>query len=214
MPAIQSFHEVRFPTDIALGAVGGPTRRTQVVTLASGKEQRNARWSASRRKYNAGYGVKTLDDLSEVLSFFEERRGKLFGFRYRDPLDYKSSKPKDEVSTNDQIIGIGDGDKTQFQLIKIYGAGEAAWQRHITKPVLGSVYLSVDGVEQVEGTHFALDNTTGIIEFNLTPNVGAIVKAGFEFDVPVRFDTDEVLVNLTTFLAGDIASIPLVELSL
>lgn len=214
MPAIQSFHEVRFPTDIALGAVGGPTRRTEVVTLASGKEQRNARWSSSRRKYNAGYGVKTLDDLSEILSFFEERRGKLFGFRYRDPLDYKSSKPKNDVTHNDQQIGMGDGVNTQFQLIKTYGTGEASWQRHINKPVAGSTLLSIDNVVKNQGSDFTIDDVTGLIEFNLAPSSGAIIKAGFEFDVPVRFDTDEVLVNLTTFLAGDIASIPLVELSL
>ncbi|MBL1406824.1 MAG: DUF2460 domain-containing protein [Rhizobiales bacterium] len=214
MSAIQSFHEVRFPTDIALGAVGGPSRRTEVVTLASGKEQRNARWSASRRKYNAGYGVKTLDDLSEVLSFFEERRGKLFGFRYRDPLDYKSSKPKDNVTFSDQHIGVGDGTKSDFQLIKTYGTGEAAWQRQINKPVIGTVLLSIDDVEKVQGPDFTIEVATGVIELNIAPNNGAIIKAGFEFDVPVRFDTDEVLVNLTTFLAGDIASIPLVELSL
>lgn len=214
MPAIQSFHEVRFPTDIALGAVGGPSRRTEVVTLGSGHEQRNARWSASRRKYNAGYGVKTVDDLSEVLSFFEERRGKLFGFRYRDPLDYKSSRPKYEVSNSDQIIGTGDGARTNFQLIKTYGAGESAWLRQINKPVSGTVLLSVDDVEKAQGTDFSCDKITGVVEFTIAPISGAIVKAGFEFDVPVRFDTDEILVNLTTFLAGDIASIPLVELNL
>lgn len=214
MPIIQSFHEVRFPTDIALGAVGGPSRRTEVVTLGSGQEQRNARWSASRRKYNAGYGVKTVDDLSEVLSFFEERRGKLFGFRYRDPLDYKSSRPKNGVLNSDQFIGIGDGAKTSFQLIKTYGTGESAWQRLINKPVANSVMLIVDDVEKVQGTDFVCDNITGMVELSVAPTSGAIVKAGFEFDVPVRFDTDEILVNLTTFLAGDIASIPLVELNL
>lgn len=214
MPVIQSFHEVRFPTDIALGAIGGPSRRTEIVTLGSGQEQRNARWSASRRKYNAGYGVKTLDDLSEVLSFFEERRGKLFGFRYRDPMDYKSARPKNEITNTDQIIGAGNGTKTSFQLIKNYGEGASAWQRKIDKPVVESMLLSIDGVGQVEGVDFECDNATGVIEFSNPPINDALVKAGFEFDVPVRFDTDEVLVNLTTFLAGDIASIPLVELTL
>lgn len=214
MPAIQSFHEVRFPTDIALGAVGGPSRRTEVVTLGSGREQRNARWSSSRRKYNAGYGVKTLDDLSEVLSFFEERRGKLFGFRYRDPMDYKSATPKNDITNADQVIGVGDGSKTSFQLIKIYGAGGNAWQRKINKPISSSVLLSVDDVAVSQGSGYDCDDLTGLIEFDNAPNSGAVIKAGYEFDVPVRFDTDEVLVNLTTFLAGDIASIPLVELTL
>lgn len=214
MPVIQSFHEVRFPTDIALGAIGGPSRRTEIVTLGSGQEQRNARWSASRRKYNAGYGVKTLDDLSEVLSFFEERRGKLFGFRYRDPMDYKSARPKNEIANTDQIIGVGDGSVASFQLIKTYGEGSSAWQRKIDKPAADSVLISVDDVVQSQGTDFDCDYTTGLIEFSNPPISNSIVKSGFEFDVPVRFDTDEVLVNLTTFLAGDIASIPLVELTL
>lgn len=214
MPAIQSFHEVRFPTDIALGAVGGPMRRTEVVTLGSGREQRNARWSASRRKYNAGYGVKTLDDLSEVLSFFEERRGKLYGFRYRDPLDHKSARPKNNITNTDQLIGIGDALRVSFQLAKTYGINEGAWKREIKKPVSSSVLVSVDGEEQTIETDYSCNFKTGEIEFNEPPAIGQIVKAGFEFDVPVRFDADEVLVNLTTFLAGDIASIPLVEINL
>lgn len=211
---MSTFHDVRFPTDIALGSAGGPQRRTEVVTLASGHEQRNARWSGSRRRYNAGYGIKTLDDLHEVISFFEQRRGRLHGFRFRDPMDHKSSKPGRAISPDDQKIGTGDGVNTQFQLIKTYGEGEGQYVRKITKPVAGTLQVIVDGMLKIEGTDYTLDETSGLLTFlpgNVPPD-NEDVHVGFEFDVPVRFDTDEITVNMTSFLAGDIASIPLVEI--
>lgn len=103
------FHEVQFPLAIAFGSGGGPERRTDIVLLASGHEERNARWADSRRRYNAGTGVRSLDDLDALLTFFEERRGRLFGFRWRDRADWKSCAPGDTVSATDQEIGIGDG---------------------------------------------------------------------------------------------------------
>lgn len=214
MGLIPSFHEVRFPIDIALGSAGGPERRTEIVTLGSGHEQRNARWKNSRRKYNAGYGVKTLDDLSLVIDFFEERRGRLFGFRFRDPLDHKSSLPGSNIYPTDQKIAVGDGQKSKFQLIKSYGSSEFGWQRNILKPVGGSVRMVVEGIEKFEGSDFLLDEKTGEIEFlpNAVPGVDDEIYAGFEFDVPVRFDADEITVNMKNFIAGDISSIPLIEI--
>ena len=106
---MSSFHEVLFPLDIALRSAGGPQRRTDVVALGSGAEERNARWAHSRRRYDAGYGVKTYEALSQVVAFFEERRGRLYGFRWRDRLDHSSAAPDAGVAPSDQIIGIGDG---------------------------------------------------------------------------------------------------------
>jgi len=117
-----SFHEVLFPLDIALKSAGGPQRRTDVVTLGSGAEERNARWAHSRRRYDAGYGVKTFNALSQVVAFFEERRGRLYGFRWRDRLDHSSAAPGVSIRPTDQIIGIGDGVTATFQLGKTYGA--------------------------------------------------------------------------------------------
>lgn len=214
MAASNAFHEVRFPTSIALGAHGGPVRNTSVVTLGSGAEQRNARWQGSRRRYNAGYGVKTIDDLHEVLSFFEERRGRLHGFRYRDPLDWKSCKPGAQIAPTDQKIGQGDAQTAQFHLVKTYGSGPTAWQRRIAKPVEGSVRVAMGGMILTEGLHYECDHTTGTLHFlaGHVPPSGEAVHAGFEFDVPVRFDADEITINLSTFLAGEIASIPLMEI--
>src|SRR5690242_16382031 len=128
------FHEVLFPIDIALKSAGGPERKTEVVALGSGAEERNARWAHSRRRYDAGYGVKTLDALSSVVAFFEERRGRLYGFRWRDRLDHSSATPGASVSAIDQTIGTGDGVRTTFQLSKTYGTEHAPYLRPIRKP--------------------------------------------------------------------------------
>lgn len=215
MSSIASFHEVRFPTDLALGSSGGPIRRTEVITLGSGKEQRNARWAHSRRRYNAGYGVKTITDLQTVIEFFEERRGRLFGFRFHDPLDHKSSKAGVEISALDQTIGLGNGNQKIFKLIKRYGDAETGYVRRIQKPIEGSLVLALNNA-LVSDDQYTVDWKNGSIEFkemNIPVN-GAIITAGFEFDIPVRFDADEISINLTHFEVGDIPSIPLVELLL
>jgi uncharacterized protein (TIGR02217 family) len=208
-----SFHEVRFPTAISRGAQGGPERRTDVVVLGSGHEERNARWADSRRTYNAGYGVKSLDDLHAVIAFFEERRGRLYGFRWRDHLDWKSCPPQAAVSPSDQVIGTGDGTRTAFQLVKSYGSGFAPWSREIRKPVAGTVRIAVAGTEVAEATAFTIDTATGGVTFlaGHVPAAGTVVTAGFEFDVPVRFDTDRLEISLSGFQHGAIPNIPVVE---
>jgi uncharacterized protein (TIGR02217 family) len=211
-----SFHEVRFPTEISRGAQGGPERRTDVVVLGSGFEERNSRWADSRRAYNAGYGVKSLDDLHAVIAFFEERRGRLYGFRWRDHADGKSCAPGAEPGAQDQEIGVGDGAQTAFQLTKVYGSAHAPWTRAIKKPVAGTVRVAVDTVEQSEGAAFTVDTTTGVVSFEpgSIPGVDAVVTAGFLFDVPVRFDTDKLEINLQGFRHGAIPHIPIVEIRL
>jgi uncharacterized protein (TIGR02217 family) len=208
-----AFHEILFPVDIALRSSGGPERRTDVVTLGSGREERNARWAHSRRRYDAGYGVKTLEALSQVVGFFEERRGRLYGFRWRDRLDQSSAAPDVAVSPTDQLIGTGDGTTAAFQLIKTYGSAYAPYQRTIAKPVDGSVRAAVDGVEADAGS-FTADATTGVLTFlpGHVPAPGAAVTAGFLFDVPVRFDADYLEIDLSAFAAGAIPKIPLVEI--
>jgi uncharacterized protein (TIGR02217 family) len=209
-----AFHEILFPLDIALKSAGGPERRTDVVTLGSGREERNARWAHSRRRYDAGYGVKTFDALSQVVAFFEERRGRLYGFRWRDRLDHSSAAPGVSISATDQQIGTGDGTTAAFQLIKTYGSAYAPYQRALTKPVAASVRVAVDGVEMSEGGAYSVDTTNGLVTFlpGHVPPLGAAITAGFLFDVPVRFDTDYLEVDLSAFAAGAIPKIPLVEI--
>jgi uncharacterized protein (TIGR02217 family) len=159
------FHEVRFPLDVSLGSRGGPVRRTDVVTLASGREHRNSRWAHARRRYDAGLGVRTLDALHAVIGFFEERRGRLHGFRFRDRVDHRSGPPSRAVGPFDQRIGTGDGTTRSFPLLKLYGAGASAYARPIAKPVGGTVRVAVAGVEQAIGPGFACDPATGVVTF-------------------------------------------------
>lgn len=208
-----AFHEILFPLDIALKSAGGPERRTDIISFGSGREERNARWAQSRRRYDAGYGVTSLDALRAVVAFFEERRGQLYGFRWRDRLDHLSSLTGDVISPFDQGIGVGDGSTASFQLVKTYGGSFAPYARPIVKPVSGSVRVAVDGMERAADT-FSCDASTGIVTFAAghIPAVGAAVTAGFSFDVPVRFDTDYLEVDLSAFAAGAIPKIPLVEI--
>jgi uncharacterized protein (TIGR02217 family) len=207
MPA--DFHEVIFPTDIARGARGGPTRLTEIVTLASGWEHRNARWAGSRRRYDAGLGIRTLDALHAVLAFFEERRARLIGFRFRDRTDDRSCAPSLPPQPTDQAIGLGDGSRTGFDLAKTYGHTNP-YRRRIAKPVSGSVRVAVAGVERTGGV--SVDHAAGIVTFAEPPPAGAVVSAGFRFHVPVRFDTDALEVDLSAFEAGEVPSCPLIEI--
>lgn len=211
-----SFHDVRFPTAISRNAQGGPERRTDVVVLGSGYEERNSRWADSRRSYNAGYGVKSLDDLYQIIAFFEERRGRLHAFRWRDPMDWKSSPPNSATSPLDQVIGTGTGTLAIFQLKKTYGSAFAPWARDIKKPVADTVKIAVAGIEQTAGTAFTLDTATGIVTFlaGHIPASGQSVTASYEFDVPARFDTDKLEINLSGFTSGVIPSVPVVEVRL
>jgi len=202
------FHEIRFPTAIALGATGGPERRTRIVTLTSGFEERNTPWAHSRRRFEAGYGVKTLDDLHDVVAFFEARRGRLHGFRWKDAADYKSCAPGETPTATDQPLGTGDGETTKFLLSKTYTSGGETYTREIRKPIEGTVVTATDGTP----TPTTIDVETGEIAFSTPPSAGAILTAGFEFDTPVRFDTDRLDINLAGFEAGEIPSIPVIEI--
>jgi uncharacterized protein (TIGR02217 family) len=210
---MSDFHEVRFPLDVSLNGRGGPERRTEIVTLGSNRESRNARWAHSRRRYEAGYGVKTLAQLAEVIAFFEERRGRLYGFRWRDRADFASCAPGATIGPGDQQIGSGDGVQRVFQLTKTYGGVFAPYIRSISKPVAGSVRIAVNGVERT-GSQFSVDGTTGLVTFGAAPPSGATVTAGFHFDVPVRFDTDYLEIDMQAFEAGVIPKIPILEVSI
>jgi uncharacterized protein (TIGR02217 family) len=208
-----SFHDVLFPTAISRGSQGGPERKTDVVVLGSGHEERNTRWADSRRSYNAGYGVKSLDDLHAVIAFFEERRGRLHGFRWRDHADYKSCAPEAAISPLDQSLGVGDGTTDSFQLVKVYGSSFAPWSRTITSPVAGTVTIAVAGVLKA-GSAYSVDPAAGLVTFVPAhiPEPGNEVTAGYMFDVPARFDTDKLEINLSGFRHGAIPNIPIVEI--
>jgi uncharacterized protein (TIGR02217 family) len=209
-----SFHEVRFPANLSLGSVGGPERRTEVVTLSNGYEERNTPWAHSRHRYDAGAGMRSLDDVAELVAFFEARSGMLHGFRWKDWADWKSCAPSGTPAFDDQRIGTGDGATVIFQLSKRYASGADAYDRPIVKPVSGTVLAGAGGGERVAGAEFDVDLATGRVTFATPPAPGEAVTAGFEFDVPVRFDTDTIQVSVAAFHAGEVPSVPIVELRL
>lgn len=203
-----SFHEVRLPARLAFGSTGGVERRTEIVTLASGFERRSTPWAEGRRRYLIGANLRSLADMAALTAFFEARRGRLYGFRFRDFTDFRSCQPGETTGPADQGLGVGDGSRTSFQLMKRYGEGEGAVQRRICKPVAGTVRVAVDGVET---TAFDIDITTGLVTLEAAPTAEVPVSAGFEFDVPVRFDADRIEVTLESFEAGRMAAVPLIE---
>ncbi len=205
-----AFHEVRFPDDISRGAHGGPERRTQIVELASGDEERNASWANSRRRYDVAYGIRRADDLAAVVAFFEARNGRLHGFRFKDWGDHKSCLPSGTPAPTDQAIGTGDGATTAFQLVKRYSSGAQSWTRAITKPVAGTVTIALNGTPQPSG--WSVATTTGLVNFATAPGGGVAITAGFTFDVPVRFDSDALDVTHDLDRLGSITSIPLLEI--
>ncbi len=207
-----AFHEVQFPTGISKGSSGGPSRMTDIVTLRSGFEQRNSIWNHSRRRYNAGLGLQDIKNLYEAIEFFEARRGRLHGFRWKDWADYKSGDPLSATTTNDVQLGVGDGSETEFQLFKTYGDSAGSYTRTIRKPVAGTVKVALNGSAQTEGADFSVDSTTGILTFTTPPGNAVVVTAGFEFDVPVRFDQDQIIVNVEQFNAGAVPDIEVLEI--
>ncbi len=189
---------------LALAATGGPERRVEIIPLVSGGEVRNATWAGSRRRWDVGSAVTRIETLQEIIAFFEARGGRLHGFRFRDVLDARSSPPGVEPSPLDQSIGVGDGEQTAFALTKAYGG----YKRRIWKPVANSVAVAVAGV----AAEAEVDTGAGLVRFAEAPPMGAHVTAGFLFDCPVRFDTDQLEVSLEAFGAGRIVRIPLIEL--
>ncbi|MEM9668826.1 MAG: DUF2460 domain-containing protein [Pseudomonadota bacterium] len=204
--SLANFHDVTLPMSIAFGAQGGPERRTEIVALASGREVRNGLWSGSRRRWELAGSASKLGDLNKLIEFFEARRGRLHGFRFRDIIDDRSTAPGEMPSATDVVIGEGDGSKPVFELIKYYGDTI----RRIWKPVSGSVRVAIDGVETAEGV--SINTNSGEVRFVSAPSIGAVISAGFVFDVPVRFDSDRIETSLDGFGAGRAVQVPIIEL--
>lgn len=199
MPVID---EIQFPADISYGARGGPEFSTDIVEMFSGKEQRNINWSQSRARYSVSHGVKTPAQLDELIAFFRARQGRAIGFRFKDWTDYQAAG---------QNLGSGTGALTTFQLVKKYTSGTTTITRPISKPVNnGSLKIYLNAV--LQGSGYSVNYTTGIVTFTVAPGAGVVVTADFEFDVPVRFDTDHLDPSIDDFGSRSWESITLIEL--
>ena len=179
MSELASFHDVLFPPAVSFGATGGPERRNEIVALTSGREKRNARLSLSRRRYDAGTGIRSLEDLHDVVAFFEARRGSLHAFRFRDPFDMKSCRPQATPSPLDQTLGTGDGETLRFALVKVYGEGEDAYRRPISRPRPERLRVGVGGADLSPPAGFTFEEETAEIVLAAAPGAGAAVTAGY-----------------------------------
>ena len=205
---MQAFDDVLFP--LAIGREAECTSRfsTQVFQSVSGHETRNSLWADASLSFDVGPGIRSEADCADLVRFFRARRGAARGFRLRDPLDCSSAEDGAVPHHSDQLLGEGDGVRSDFALIKHYGDPPDGQQRRITRPVGGSVLVSIDGAPV---TGWSLQ-PGGVVRFVTPPAPGAEVRAGFLFDVPVRFATDELTVGTATYAAGVAASVPLVEI--
>lgn len=212
-----SFHEIRFPTNLSYGTTFGPRFNTNVIELDSGGEQRVQRWSgAGKRMGDVAYAIKSRENLAQVTAFFIARRGAANGFRFKDFLDFTSADDHiGSTANDDQLIATGNGTQTQFQLLKRYLDDTTSVIRNITKPVEDTVKIALNGVNQSSG--WSVDTTTGIVTFTSAPGNGVGITAGFEFDVPVRFDRsiDQGALQsaLDDYGHGHVQSLPIVELA-
>lgn len=206
---MQAFDDVAFPLGVGREASLAPAFSTQIVESPSGHERRSSDWADARLSFDAGPGVRSEADIAELIAFFRARRGAARGFRFTDPYDDRSCVVGQLPGALDQRLGIGDGTRAEFPLQRFYGEGEEAQVRRITRPVSGSIRVAVNGVELTSGwSHVGL----GVIAFDVAPAAGAMLTAGFRFDVPVRFAEDRLDINRATFAAGEAPSVPLVEI--
>ncbi|MFZ3582166.1 DUF2460 domain-containing protein [Loktanella sp. DJP18] len=198
---MNGFHEVRFPDAIARGATGGPGYDTTILTTVAGYERRNANWQQARGRWDVGTGIKRRADFEALIAFFRARQGRAYGFRFKDWTDF---------ATPAVILGTGNGTQKAFQLVKRYASGGVEVLRTLTKPVAGTVNIFRDGVLVTSGV--TVDTATGIASFAMAPGAAVVVSAAFEFDVPVRFDTDQMSFSLDNYEHGAWPQIAIVEI--
>lgn len=207
-----AFDEVQFPTTIGFDSTGGPQRQSQIVITGSGSEARNARWTNSRRNFEIKHGPHSDNDINTIIGFFEACNAQLIGFRLKFWLDYKSCPPSNTPTALDQTLAVGADTPSVFPLTKTYTNGARSYVKRIYKPVANTVLAAVNGVVKTPGVDFTVDTVHGLILFTSPPAGGAVVTAGFQFDHAVRFNTDQLLIDMSHPGAATITSLPCIEL--
>jgi len=197
------FETPRFPDSVSEGATGGPAFSTSVFEAHAGLEQRSANWSTARHVFNIGLGIRTRADMDTVREIFYLARGKYSGFRFKDWCDYKITSGN---------IGTGNGATTVYDIVKKYTVGSYTYTRRILKPVSGTVSITVNGVAKTEGVDYTVDYTTGEVTFSVAPSNGHAIVITCEFDVPVRFDTDEMFPTHAGYDSEEMSSVKLIEI--
>ncbi|MBO0749639.1 MAG: DUF2460 domain-containing protein [Porphyrobacter sp.] len=206
--AMEAFDDVLYPLALGRDATVSPEFSTSVSVTASGHERRSSQWTDARLRFDVGPGIRSDAELGVLIAFFRARRGAARGFRLADPFDFSSNAMTGTPTLLDQLLGVGDGLTASFQLAKRYGDPADPQTRPISRPREGSVLVSVNGAAR---TDFTL-GPGGTIVFDTAPAAGAEIRAGFLFDVPVRFEQDRLDISGAAFAAGEAPSVPLIEL--
>jgi len=206
---MQAFDDVLYPLALGRDATVIPEFSTSVSVTASGFERRNSLWSNARLRFDVGPGIRSEAELGELIAFYRARRGAARGFRLRDPSDHSSNGMVGPPTPGDQVLGQGNGTQSDFPLVKGYGGEDEPQVRRITRPVFETIVVSIDNAIQL-GNWSLLDG--GIISFETPPAAGATIRAGFHFDVPVRFAQDSLEISGASFAAGEAPSVPVVEI--
>ncbi len=205
---VTPFDDVLYPFALGRSTAVGPEFSTSIAVTASGHERRNSLWADARVHFDVGPGIRSESELSQLLAFFRARRGAARGFRIMDPFDHSSNGMTGTPTMLDQLIGTGDGARADFPLIKTYGDGPDPQVRPITRARADTLLVSVGGAP-VSGWSLL---SQGVLRLASAPPAGAEVRAGFLFDVPVRFAEDRIDISGINFAAGEAPSIPLIEL--
>lgn len=201
------------PSHVAFGSSGGPEYRTEIVQTASGHEYRNSLWRTPLRRYNITSGRRPLADIQAFANFFNARSGRLYGFLWRDWFDDKSSL-QGPIHPEDQVLAPAGTSRQLFNLVKLYENNSAHSVRRILKPRRENFKLAINGELKAINQDFTLDTQVGQVQFRTPIASDARITAGFEFYVPVRFDVDALDVELISFDAGYLPSVPMVEIRL
>ena len=203
---MQAFDDVLYPLALGRDATVSPEFSTSVSVTASGHERRSSQWTDARLRFDVGPGIRSDAELGTLIAFFRARRGAARGFRLADPFDFSSNAMTGPPTMLDQLLGVGNGLTASFRLVKRYGDPADPQLRPISRPRAGSVLVSVDGAARND---FTLQG--GAIVFDTAPAEGSAVRAGFLFDVPVRFAEDRLDISGAAFAAGEAPSVPLIE---
>jgi uncharacterized protein (TIGR02217 family) len=194
-----TFFDIRLPTDISYGAVGGPEFSTTLSTTKSGSEVKIKNWSQPRYKYNIMYGLKNRNQMQKLINFFNVCQGKSAHFRYKDWLDY--------IAT-DSFVANGDGVKTKFPLVKQYNFEKYTMARTINLPIISTIVVQINGNNYKDVT---FNYNEEVLEFTSPPKSGDVISASFEFDVKARFDIDFLPISLIEANRYDVKDITIIE---
>jgi uncharacterized protein (TIGR02217 family) len=202
-----SFHEVQFPPDISLGAVGGPGFKTTITVLSGGAEKRNIDWANAKGAWDVAHGLRTQMQLDALRAFFYARRGRAYGFRFKDSTDFNVP---DEGGHNPLMFTTNGYDRA-FQIVKVYSDAAGSYTRNMSKPVAGFVYVYDNDLPP---TDYVVDLTPGIITLGSTlgSTTGDAISVACQFDVPARFDIDDMKITLTDIDNLAWGQIPIVEI--